>query len=149
MLDFPWFGGIMGRRAVSGAGIAVCLLMSACSDPAASFKAGLTPAELARFQRGEQVAHICWTCHNLSGDSNSIGPYLKGVFGRPVGTAQGYTYSDVLRNADYTWDRERLRWFLRAPNQVLPGNRMVWPGVTNEQDLNALLLYLEGMTGAE
>lgn len=139
----------MGRRALSGLWIIIGALLSACSDPAASFKAGLTPAELARFQRGEQVAHICWTCHNLTGESNSIGPYLKGVIGRPVGTARGYTYSDVLRNADYTWDQASLRTFLRAPNQVLPGNRMVWPGVTQEEDLDALLLYLKGMTGAE
>lgn len=139
----------MKIRSFTGAWVLLGLFLCSCSDPAAEFKAGLSPQERVRFQRGEQVAHICWTCHNLTGESNSIGPYLKGVIGRKAGTARGYSYSDVLRNTDYNWDQARLRAFLRAPNEVLPGNRMVWPGVTREEDLTALLFYLEGMTGVE
>lgn len=124
-------------------------LISGCSDPAASFREGLSPGDLARFERGQQLAQECWRCHNLSGESNSVGPYLKGVLGREAGTASGFSYSAVLRDADFIWDKDRIREFLRSPNQVLPGNRMVYPGIENEADLRAVLLYLEGMTGAE
>ncbi len=99
----------MNSRGFTGLWILMGLLLSSCSDPAADFKAGLSPARLAR----------------------------------------GYTYSEVLRNTEYNWDQARLRISLRAPNVVLPGNRMVWPGVTREEDLTALLFYLEGMTGVE
>lgn len=69
------------------------------------------------------VAHAgaekrCLACHTF-GESNKMGPGLKGVFGRQAGTQPGFAYGDSLKNGGWVWDEEKLRkWIYDSPEAI-------------------------------
>ncbi len=84
-------------------------------------------------------------CHSLA-DKTKIGPYLRGVVGRPVASAGGYAYySDAMKAFGATgavWDEATLDKFLQDPLKLGPGMKMMIPPVNDEierADLIALL----------
>ena len=48
-----------------------------------------------------------------------------------------------MKASDIYWDRAALKKFLHSPRQVIPGNRMAFPGFKNDEDLEAILSFLE------
>lgn len=110
--------------------------------PAAEYLAA-EPYASANRSHGERQAQICKACHSLEEDGpNMIGPALYGFFGRQVGTHGGFEYSAVMRNADFVWTPEAMHAWLAQPGRFLPGNRMVFAGVFDENDRNDLIAYL-------
>lgn len=71
-----------------------------------------------------------------------MGPNLHGVFGRTVGTADGFQYSRALEAEDFVWTPERLEEWLANPGDYLPGNRMTFAGVRRPADRHAVIAYL-------
>ena len=50
--------------------------------------------------KGERIFGRCRACHRVQGNRSSSGPNLKNIFGRPAGTAVGFTsYSKALRES--------------------------------------------------
>ncbi len=43
----------------------------------------------------------CTACHSLA--EHKVGPRLHDVYGRKVGTAQGFGYTPTLEQAGFTW----------------------------------------------
>ncbi len=82
----------------------------------------------------------CTTCHSL--DANKIGPAHRGVFGRPAGTAPGYSYSPALKNAGIVWNAATLDQWLQGPQKMVKGAKMflVVPSAT---DRAAIIAYLK------
>jgi cytochrome c len=76
--------------------------------------------------RGAEVFRACVACHTLSpDDGNRAGPTLHGVFGRRIGTADGYNFSPALRGMDIVWNAETIsRLFEIGPNAYTPGTKM-------------------------
>ena len=111
--------------------------------------AGVTGAAAQDAQAGEKVYRACQACHAIDREQNRVGPHLVGLFGREAGSVEGFKYSDAMANADITWNEETLSKYLAAPNQYIPGNRMAYPGVRDEQDLANLIAYLEEETPPE
>ena len=118
----------------------------------------LTPAEYlasepysdANRSRGERHAQFCKACHSLEqGGPHMVGPALFGFFGSEVGTSSGFEYSAVMRNADFVWTPEALHAWLGQPGRFLPGNRMTFAGIPDEEDRNDLIAYLLVETTAE
>jgi cytochrome c len=110
---------------------------------------GAEPFAGANRGRGEQQAQICKACHSLdNGGPNMIGPALYGFFGREVGTRSGFGYSAVMRNANFVWTPEALNAWLAQPGRFLPGNRMTFAGVFQQDDRNNLIAYLLEVTTA-
>ncbi len=64
----------------------------------------------------------CTACHSVQ--YNSVGPAHQGVFGRHVGRAPGYTYSQALHDSDVTWNESSLDRWLTDPEQFIPGQKM-------------------------
>src|SRR5690348_13030387 len=59
----------------------------------------------ADLSNGEAKFALCRSCHTTDqGGSDMIGPNLWGVFGRKAGTKAGFSYSDGLAKAGWTWD---------------------------------------------
>jgi cytochrome c len=140
--------GIGARR--SGRGLLLCfaLLVSslACRDPDRAILAGLSDSERTRFERGRSVAVPCWTCHDLAGGVDKVGPSLAGLFGRRSGMAPDQRGSDALLAASIVWDERTLGAFLADPAGFVPGNQMVSPGVRDSQTLADLVFYLRHVT---
>jgi len=64
---------------------------------------------LASAADGEGLWRACSACHALEQGVNGVGPYLYGVVGRDVGTAEGYTqYSGALNDVVDVWTPEEL-----------------------------------------
>lgn len=98
---------------------------------------------------GARQARVCQACHSLdAGGANMIGPALHQFFGTVAGTRAGFQYSEVLRNAGFVWTPRALDAWLVQPGRFLPGNRMVFAGVSDAGDRNDLIAYLLKETSA-
>lgn len=149
----PVFAACVRRRAAGALRRAAFLLAlvvvcgtSACRDPDRAILAGLSEAEQVRFERGRSVAVPCWTCHDLAGEVDKVGPSLVGVFGRRSGMAQDQRGSDALLAAAIVWDERSLAAFLADPSGYVPGTTMVSPGVRSPEALSDLIFYLHHVT---
>lgn len=101
----------------------------------------------ALIARGERVHAQCKSCHNFdAGGPNGTGPNLHDVFGRAIGEHSGFTYSDGMLAMNASWDYMHLNDFLRSPAAFVPGTRMTFAGVRNDQDRVALIAYLRSIS---
>jgi cytochrome c len=93
---------------------------------------------------GEKVFAKCKICHQIGeGAKNFVGPVLNGVVGRKAGTYPGYHYSDANKNSGITWTEAELKKYLKNPQAVVPGTKMVFPGLQSEQDIDNVIAYLK------
>jgi cytochrome c len=99
-------------------------------------------------ERGAVVFRACQACHTLSpDDGNRAGPTLHGVFGRRIGTAPGYVYSEALPRMSIVWSRETIaRLFEIGPNAYTPGTKMPEQTIGSAEDRQALVDWLEKVT---
>ncbi len=97
--------------------------------------------------KGEKVFGKCKACHKLEDGANSTGPYLYGVVGRPVDSAEGYSYSGALEKAAEVWTPETLSAFLENPKGYAPGTTMGFSGLKKPEDRANLIAYLDQLDG--
>ena len=71
---------------------------------------------------------------------------MHGVFGRKAGALEGYSYSEAMKNSGIVWDDETLAKYLHDPRGSLPGNKMAFPGLKNDEEVANLLAYLHQAT---
>jgi cytochrome c len=93
--------------------------------------------------KGKQVFAKCQACHSVEAGTNKLGPSLHGVVGRTSGTLDGFKYSDAMKNAHLTWDDATLDKYLANPKTLVPGTKMVFPGLPKEEDRLAVIAYLK------
>jgi cytochrome c len=107
----------------------------------------VTSASGARAQdaaAGEKVFAVCKACHQIGETAkNAVGPVLNGIIGRPAGTYAGYSYSDANKNSGLTWDEATFRDYIKDPRAKIPGTKMIYPGLKDEQKTSDLLAYLK------
>lgn len=95
---------------------------------------------------GEGLWRGCQACHQLEQGANGTGPYLYGVVGRDVGTAEGYAaYSGALSEAADVWTPENLYGFLENPKGWAPGTSMGYNGMRKSEDRVNLIAYLDSL----
>lgn len=105
------------------------------------------PYNEASWDAGRRVFAQCRSCHTIdAGGGNRVGPNLHGVFGREIGTAEGFTYSQPAQDANFVWDAEHLDHWLANPQTFLPGNRMAFAGVRDETQRRDVIAYLMAET---
>ena len=94
---------------------------------------------------GEKVfLSKCKVCHMPPETAkNLVGPSLAGVVGRKAGTAPGYHYSEANEKSGITWDEAELKKYLKDPKGVVPGTKMVFPGLQSDQDVDNVIAYLK------
>ena len=119
----------MNRIAIAGL-VALALMSSAWADGDAA--------------AGATVFAQCSACHAVgAGAQNSVGPVLNGVVGRPAGTYPSYRYSSAMRKSGLTWDEPTLKQYLKGPDKLVPGSKMVFPGLASEADITNVIAYLK------
>jgi cytochrome c len=97
---------------------------------------------------GAEVFRACVACHTLSPDAgNRAGPTLAGIFGRRIATLPGYNFSEALRHLDIVWTPETVaKLFEVGPATYTPGTKMPEQRITNPEDRQALVQFLEKAT---
>lgn len=111
------------------------LALALCLPPALA--AGDARAGKAAFERR------CASCHKIGPAARSgFGPQLNGIVGRKAGTVDDYQYSSAMRASGIVWSDKTLAAFMRAPEQVVPGNKMRFWGIGNARQIEDLLAYL-------
>ena len=103
---------------------------------------GLT-ASAQDVAKGEISFHKCLPCHSIGDDAqNKIGPELNGVDGRHSGSVPGFDYSDANKNSGIVWGEAKFTEYIKDPRGVIPGTKMIFAGVKNENEINDLWAYV-------
>ena len=68
---------------------------------------------------------------------------LNGVVGRKAGSEEGYNYSTANKSSGLTWDEATLKQYLKNPRAMVPGTKMIFPGISNEKDIDDVIVYLK------
>ncbi|QKD02229.1 c-type cytochrome [Mesorhizobium loti] len=97
---------------------------------------------------GKKVFNRCIACHEAATDRDKVGPHLLGVVGRTAGTAESFLghYSEGMKSAGaagLVWDEANLAEYLRAPKLKVPGNKMAFGGLSNDDDIANVIAYLK------
>jgi cytochrome c len=105
------------------------------------FATNLAPA--ADVEAGKVAFKKCALCHTTEPGKNKIGPSLFGVVGRKAGSLDSFNYSEAMKNYDHTWDPETLDTYLADPRGVVPGTKMIFPGIKDKTERDDVIAYLE------
>ena len=96
--------------------------------------------------KGEKTFALCRSCHVLEEGVNRVGPSLYNIVGRKSGTVAGFNYSEANKNSGVTWTTDVLYEYLKDPKGFMPGTKMAFPGIKNDQDRANLVAYLDSQT---
>jgi cytochrome c len=120
------------------AALSLALMLATCLLTTFTHAAGDPEAGAKIFPR------LCGGCHQVGESARpGFGPQLNGIIGRAAGTSANYVYSDAMKNSGLTWDRETLIAYLKDPKGVVPGTRMIFWGLSDEEKVGNLLAYLQ------
>jgi cytochrome c len=105
--------------------------------------AGFGQASAQDAAAGEKVFVVCKACHQI-GDSakNVVGPVLNGLIGRKSGSVEGYSYSAANKNSGITWDEATFSEYIKDPKAKIPGTKMAFAGIKDEQKIKDLIAFL-------
>ncbi|WP_293797279.1 cytochrome c family protein [uncultured Bosea sp.] len=93
---------------------------------------------------GERSWNKCRACHQIGETAkNGVGPELNGLFGRHSGSVEGYSYSSANKNSGITWDEATFAVYIKDPKAKIPGTKMVFAGIKNEQEIKDLTAFLK------
>lgn len=103
----------------------------------------LPAADLAK---GEAAFARCQACHDAhQGGADKIGPNLWAVVGGPVMHRAGFAYSDAMsahKAEAPTWGYDQLDQFITAPARYVPGTKMSFAGIRDQQTRIDLIAWL-------
>jgi cytochrome c len=117
------------------------LTLSALFVVAASIAASSALAQDA--DAGKTSFNKCLACHAIGeGAKNKVGPVLNGLDGRKSGTVEGYSYTDANKNSGITWNKEQFLEYIKDPKGKIPGTKMAFAGIKNENEANNLWAYI-------
>ena len=92
---------------------------------------------------GKTSFNKCMACHSIGeGAKNKVGPELNGLDGRKSGTAPDYNYSDANKNSGITWNEAKFKEYIKDPKAKVPGTKMAFAGIKNENEINDLWAYV-------
>lgn len=101
----------------------------------------------ALIKSGEKVFRKCKACHQVGeGAKNRSGPILTGVYGRTMGSVEGFKYSKGFKAAaeeGRVWDEAEMAAFLTKPKAYMKGTKMSFAGLKKPKDIEAVAAYIK------
>jgi cytochrome c len=95
-------------------------------------------------ENGRAVWAKCRACHDIGeGAKNKVGPKLNGLMGRKAGTIEGFVYSEANKTSGIVWDEATFREYIKNPKAKIPNTKMMFAGLTDEQDITDLIAYIK------
>jgi len=102
-------------------------------------------------EHGKTLFNQCKACHQVGpGAKAGMGPELNSVAGTTAGSRPGYNYSPAMKAAGekgLVWNDENLDKYLENPKAVVPGTKMIYPGMKKPEDRADVIAYLKTQTG--
>ena len=93
---------------------------------------------------GEKVFGVCKMCHQIGETAkNAVGPQLNGLIDRKSGSVPGYSYSAANKNSGLTWDEATFHDYIQNPKAKVPGTKMIYAGLKDEQKISDLIAFLK------
>lgn len=93
---------------------------------------------------GEKSFAKCRACHQIGESAkNAVGPELNGLIGRHSGSVAGYNYSEANKKSGITWDEATFAEYIKDPKAKIPGTKMAFAGIKNEQEIKDLTAFLK------
>jgi cytochrome c len=93
-------------------------------------------------EAGRDVFKKCTVCHAAEAGKNKIGPSLFAIVGRTPGGVATFNYSDAMKGMKQAWTPEQLDVYLTDPRALVPGSKMIFPGLKDETDRQNVIAYL-------
>ncbi|CAD7935275.1 unnamed protein product [Amoebophrya sp. A120] len=95
--------------------------------------------------RGARLFKLkCAQCHTISSEGiNKQGPCLFNVLGRLSGTIPDFEYTDANKQSEITWSEKHLFKYIENPRRYIPGTRMAFLGIKDEQDRADLIAFIK------
>lgn len=104
----------------------------------------ITPALAQDAEAGAKVFNQCRACHQVGETAkNLIGPKLNGLFGRTAGSIEGFNYSEANKKSGIVWSEAVFAEYIKDPKAKIPGTKMVYAGLKNEQQVADLIAFLK------
>ncbi|HWT97877.1 MAG TPA: cytochrome c family protein [Terriglobales bacterium] len=97
---------------------------------------------------GQKVFVKCQACHSLDAGTNKVGPSLHSLIGRHSASIDSFNYSPAMKSANVTWDPATLDKYLTNPRVMVPGTKMLFPGLPKPEDRANLIAYLKQAAGS-
>ena len=76
---------------------------------------------------------------------NKMGPSLFAVVGRKAGSGTGFVYSEAMKQSTIEWTPDKLDAFIKNPKQRVPGNKMPFGGMSEDQERDDIIAYLSSL----
>ncbi len=106
--------------------------------------AGAGQASAQDAAAGEKVFTVCKACHQIGESAkNGVGPMLNGIIGRKAGSVADYSYSAANKDSGITWDEATFREYIKDPKAKVPGTKMIYAGLKDEQKTIDLVAFLK------
>lgn len=119
-------------------------MLAAAAGAAMLQRAAIEPALAQDAQKGQQVFAMCVPCHSIGPSApNKIGPELNGLDGRHAGAAANFNYSVANKNSGIVWNEATFKQYIGDPRAMIPGTKMPFAGIKNQQQINDLWAYLK------
>jgi cytochrome c len=100
-------------------------------------------------EAGERVYAQCRVCHQIGESARNVaGPHLNGLFSRTSGSVEDYSYTDANKNAGIKWDEASFREYITDPKAKIPGTKMIFAGLKNQNQITDLIAYLKQFDAA-
>ena len=97
---------------------------------------------------GEKLVKKCVICHSPDKDGKrKIGPNVWDVVGSSIAAAEGFTYSNALKEkSGETWSYDNRDAFLKKPKDWAPGTKMSFAGLKKPGQRAAVIAYLRSLS---
>ena len=101
----------------------------------------------ADLKLGKRAFQKCYSCHALEPGRNDLsGPTLYRIAGRRIAAEPGFEYSPAMKRfaeREQGWGTGLLDKFVADPEGLVPGTSMIFHGISDPKEREALIAYLQ------